>query len=55
MNLSDLMTTAASRQGDRTAIRQDGVSLPYTALERATALVAGLLRERDVQPVDRWG
>ena len=55
MNLSDLMTTAASRHGDRTAIRQDGVSLSYTALERATGLVAGLLREHDVQPGDRVG
>ena len=55
MNLSDLMTTAASRHGDRTAIRQDGVSLSYTALERATGLVAGLLRERNGQPGDRVG
>ena len=55
MNLSDLMTATASRHGDRTAIRQDGVSLSYTALERATGLVAGLLREHDVQPGDRVG
>ena len=55
MNLSDLMTAAAARHGDRTAIRQDGVSLSYTALERATGLVAGLLREHDVQPGDRVG
>ena len=55
MNLCDLMTTAASRDGDRTAIRQDSVSLSYTALERATGLVAGLLREHDVQPGDRVG
>src|SRR5690349_8527997 len=55
MNLYDLMATAASRHGDRTAIRQDGVSLSYTALERATGLVAGLLREHDVQPGDRVG
>ena len=55
MNLSVLMTAAASRHGDRTPIRQDGVSLSYTALERATGLVAGLLREHDVQPGDRVG
>ena len=55
MNLSDLMTTAAARHGDRTAIRQEGVSLSYAALERATGLVAGLLREHDVQPGDRVG
>jgi long-chain acyl-CoA synthetase len=55
VNLSDLMTTAASRHCERTAIRQDGVSLSYTALERATGLVAGLLREHHVQPGDRVG
>jgi long-chain acyl-CoA synthetase len=49
------MTTAASRHGERTAIRQDGVSLSYASLERATGLVAGLLREHDVQPGDRVG
>jgi long-chain acyl-CoA synthetase len=49
------MTTAADHHGDRTAIRQDGVALSYTALERATALVAGLLRERNVGSGDRVG
>jgi long-chain acyl-CoA synthetase len=55
MNLSDLMTTSAARHGDRTAIRQDDIALTYTALERASALVAGLLRERGVRPGDRVG
>jgi long-chain acyl-CoA synthetase len=55
MNLSDLMTTSATRHGDRTAIRQDGVSLSYTAFQRGTGLVAGLLREHDVRPGDRVG
>jgi long-chain acyl-CoA synthetase len=55
MNLSDLMTTAASQHGDRTAIRQDDIALSYTALERATSLVAGLLRARGVEPGDRVG
>jgi non-ribosomal peptide synthetase component E (peptide arylation enzyme) len=44
MNLADLMTTSAARHGDRTAIHQEGVSRSYTALQRASALVAGMLR-----------
>src|SRR4051794_20478742 len=55
MNLSDLMTTSAPRHGDRTAIRQEGTALSYAALDRASALVAGLLRARGVQPGDRVG
>ena len=55
MNLSDLMTESAARNGDRTAIHQDEVALTYTALERASALVAGLLKARGVEPGDRVG
>jgi long-chain acyl-CoA synthetase len=55
MNLSDLMTTSAARHGDRTAIRQGDVALTYTALDRASALVAGLLHSRGVGPGDRVG
>jgi long-chain acyl-CoA synthetase len=55
MNLSDLMTTSAQRHGDRTALRQGDVSLTYTALERATALVAGMLKAHGVRPGDRVG
>jgi long-chain acyl-CoA synthetase len=55
MNLSDLMTTSAARHGECTAIRQGDVALSYTALERASALVAGLLRAHGVRPGDRVG
>src|SRR6188472_2200104 len=56
MNLSDLMTTSAERHGDRTAVRQGDVALTYTALERASALVAGMLQRRHgVRPGDRVG
>src|SRR5205807_7680724 len=51
----DLMTTAAAHHGGRIAIRQDGVSLSYDALDRATGRVAALLREHDVEPGDRVG
>ena len=55
MNLSDLMTESAARHGDRTAIIQNGAALSYTALDRASALVAGLLQARGVRPGDRVG
>jgi long-chain acyl-CoA synthetase len=55
MNLSDLMTESAARNGDRTAIHQDDVALTYTALERASALVAGLLEAHGFEPGDRVG
>src|SRR5438309_1666735 len=55
MNLAALMSTSAARHGDRTAIRQEGIALSYAGLERATALVAGLLRSRGVEPGDRVG
>jgi len=55
MNLSDLMTTSSERHGDRTAIRQGDVALTYTALERASALLAGMLQQHGVRPGDRVG
>jgi long-chain acyl-CoA synthetase len=55
MNLAELMTASASRHGDRTAIHQDDVALSYTALDRLSALVAGLLAARGVRPGDRVG
>jgi long-chain acyl-CoA synthetase len=55
MNLAALMTNSAERYGDRTAIRQEGVALTYAGLERATALVAGLLEARGLEPGERVG
>jgi long-chain acyl-CoA synthetase len=55
MNLSELMTASAAQHGDRTAVHQDDVALSYTALERASALVAGLLQARGIKPGDRVG
>jgi long-chain acyl-CoA synthetase len=55
MNLSDLMTSSAERHGDRVAIRQGEIALTYTALERATAHLAGMLQARGVRPGDRVG
>jgi long-chain acyl-CoA synthetase len=55
MNLSDLMTTSAGRHAEHTAIRQGDIALTYLALERASALVAGLLQDHGVRPGDRVG
>jgi long-chain acyl-CoA synthetase len=55
MNLSDLMTTSSGRHPDHTAIRQGDHALTYLALERASALVAGLLQDHGVRPGDRVG
>jgi long-chain acyl-CoA synthetase len=55
MNLAALMSSSAARHGDRTAIRQDGIALSYAGLERASAMVAGLLISRGVEPGDRVG
>ena len=55
MNLAALMTTSATRHGDRTAIREEGIALTYAGLDRATTLVAGLLGSRGIQPGDRVG
>jgi long-chain acyl-CoA synthetase len=55
MNSAALMSTSAARDRDRTAIRQEGIPLSHAGLERATALVAGVLRSRAVEPGDRVG
>jgi long-chain acyl-CoA synthetase len=55
MNVSDLMTTSATRHGDRVAIRQGDIALSYAALERSSALVAGLLQSKGIRPGDRVG
>ncbi len=55
MNLAALMTTSATRHGDRTAIREEGIALTYAGLDRATTLVAGLLGSRGIRPGDRVG
>jgi long-chain acyl-CoA synthetase len=45
----------ARRQPDRVALRFDEIEVPYSGLDAASACLAGLLRERGVQPGDRVG
>jgi long-chain acyl-CoA synthetase len=53
MNLADNLVRSAERFPDRPAVRLDGTVLTYAALDRASARVAGLLRDRGIEPGDR--
>ena len=54
-NLALNLTSTASAQGQRPALRLDDVVLSYAQLDDASARVAGLLRDRGVRPGDRVG
>ena len=54
-NLAEILTASAQRDGDAVAVKLDDVGLTYAQLDGATALVAGLLRERGIEPGDRVG
>ena len=54
-NLATILVDSASRRGDATALKLDDAELSYAMLDGASAHVAGLLRERGVEPGDRVG
>src|ERR671931_560960 len=54
-NLVTILTETAERHGDRTAVKLDDTELTYSALEGATAHMAGLLRAKGIEPGDRVG
>ena len=54
-NLATILTATAERHGDQTAFKLDDVELTYSMLDGATAHVAGLLKERGLEPGDRVG
>jgi long-chain acyl-CoA synthetase len=54
-NLADNLTAAAEQYPDRPALLFGDAVMSYAELDRATARVAGLLRERGVEPGDRVG
>jgi long-chain acyl-CoA synthetase len=54
-NLAEIMTATAARHGDRPAYKLDDVVVPWAAVDEGSARVAGLLRERGMQPGDRVG
>jgi long-chain acyl-CoA synthetase len=55
MNLADNLTDSLARDPDRTALRLDEAELSYAQLDDASARVAGLLREKGLEPGDRVG
>ena len=50
-----ILTETAAEHGDRIAFKLDDVELTYAALTAASARVAGLLKEKGVEPGDRVG
>src|SRR4051794_11763860 len=54
-NLAQQLTDTASRHGDRIALKLDDAELSYAAFDEGASRVAGLLKERGVQPGDRVG
>src|SRR3954449_10630934 len=54
-SLAQQLTDTAARHGDRTALKLDDATLTYRAFDEGASRVAGLLRERGVQPGDRVG
>jgi long-chain acyl-CoA synthetase len=54
-NLAKLLTETASRHGDRSALKLDDSVLTYDTLNEGATRVAGLLKERGLQPGDRVG
>jgi long-chain acyl-CoA synthetase len=54
-NLASILLDSASNRGDATALKLDDAELSYAMLDGASAHIAGLLRERGVQPGDRVG
>jgi long-chain acyl-CoA synthetase len=54
-NLAQLLTDAAARSPESTAVKLDDLELSYAELDLAAARVAGLLRAKGMSPGDRVG
>jgi long-chain acyl-CoA synthetase len=54
-NLAELLTHAAARRPESTAVELDDLQLTYDDLNEASARVAGLLHAKGVRPGDRVG
>ena len=55
MNLASILIDAAEQRPDKVAVKLDEVELGYAALAEGTARMAGVLRERGIEPGDRVG
>src|ERR1700760_300241 len=54
-NLSELLTSAAERFGERIALKLDDQEVNYAFLNEGASRVAGLLAARGIEPGDRVG
>src|SRR3954451_18257206 len=54
-SLAQQLTDTAARHGDRPAIKLDDAELTYAAFDESASRVAGMLRERGLEPGDRVG
>ena len=54
-NLANALSKTAAEHPDAVALKLDDIELTYAALDGASSLVAGLLKERGVEPGDRVG
>jgi long-chain acyl-CoA synthetase len=54
-NLASVLTDSAANHGDNVAVKLDDAELTYKQLDGASAHVAGLLREKGIEPGDRVG
>jgi long-chain acyl-CoA synthetase len=55
MNLAAILTDAAANDKDRVAVKLDDAELTYSQLEEGSARVAGIMRDRGLEPGDRVG
>src|SRR5215210_2259759 len=55
VNLAGIMTASARRRPDHVAVKLDDAELTYGLVDEGSARVAGILRERGIQPGDRVG
>jgi long-chain acyl-CoA synthetase len=54
-SLAQLLTETAARHRERVALKLDDAELTYAAFDEGASRVAGLLKDRGVQPGDRVG
>ncbi len=53
MNLARILSDSVARDGEHVAIKLYEVEVSYAALDRASARIAGMLRDRGISPGDR--
>src|ERR671927_577856 len=54
-NLAGILTDTAAEHGDRPALKLDDTVVTYAMLDEGSARVAGLLKEKGLEPGDRVG